>query len=210
MEKDYESSEFYACRFHGFSTVIIIPATVLVLAILIASIFIKHENTVSSVGAIEPQAIVRIENMNYHEGQVIRKGKKVWLARRKSDKLKLDGIVHIADGQQFVEVFPVFRDNASMEVVTYVPGNKISAIKNKQKANFSFSDSQGKIVSLKGKVKQIGVYPKLVHGQSMYQVLADVKVRSADNLRYGMQGNVMIRTGEMTYFEYLKNLILNQ
>ena len=56
-------------------------------------------------------------NKNYYEGQVIRRNKKKWL-------------VHI-DGKQknIVHLFPMIKARGAVNVVTYFPGNKISAIK---------------------------------------------------------------------------------
>ena len=60
-------------------------------------------------------------NKNYYEGQVIRRNKKKWL-------------VHI-DGKQknIVHLFPMIKARGAVNVVTYFPGNKISAIKKELK-----------------------------------------------------------------------------
>lgn len=109
-----------------------------------------------------------------------------------------------------VNLFPKIKKNKSIELMTYLPGNEISAVKDRQKLNFAIAGSEGKNINLTGQVKKVNVYPTTIRGQNMYQVLANVKVKAPSNIRYGMQGNTTIITGEMTYFEYFKDKILNQ
>lgn len=83
MDKKYlESSEFYSKRFNNFSTLIIIPMALIVLAFFIFSFFGKREITIEGMGTIEPKQAVpviqsssaNIIKQNYlHEGQLVKK-----------------------------------------------------------------------------------------------------------------------------------------
>ena len=129
-------------------------------------------------------------NKNYYEGQVIRRNKKKWL-------------VHI-DGKQknIVHLFPMIKARGAVNVVTYFPGNKISAIKKGQPLYFQVANASGTMDRLIGKVKEIGVYPVNLHGNNVYEVVC--QATSKENLKYGMEGNATIITGKSTYFEYFK------
>lgn len=56
--KDYESTEFYSYKFKNFSTMIIVPAALLVFLMFIGSFAIR-QSTVSSVGVIEPVTVIK-------------------------------------------------------------------------------------------------------------------------------------------------------
>ena len=67
--KNYESTEFYSYKYRNFSTMIIIPAAIFVLLLFVGSFFAVRQNTVSSVGVVEPTVVIKRKNVNYDEGQ---------------------------------------------------------------------------------------------------------------------------------------------
>lgn len=82
-DKFLESSEFYSARFRNFSTMIIIPFTILLLAVVIFSFFGKKEITIQGAGTLEAlgnnpviQATVNspIEKNYLKEGKYVKKG----------------------------------------------------------------------------------------------------------------------------------------
>ncbi|MYY45185.1 HlyD family efflux transporter periplasmic adaptor subunit [Lactobacillus salivarius] len=82
-DKFLESSEFYSARFRNFSTMIIIPFTILLLAIVIFSFFGKKEITIQGAGTLEAlgnnpviQSTVNspIEKNYLKEGKYVKKG----------------------------------------------------------------------------------------------------------------------------------------
>ena len=82
-DKFLESSEFYSARFRNFSTMIIIPFTILLLVVVIFSFFGKKEITIQGVGTLEAlgnnpviQSTVNspIEKNYLKEGKYVKKG----------------------------------------------------------------------------------------------------------------------------------------
>lgn len=82
-DKFLESSEFYSARFRNFSTMIIIPFTILLLAVVIFSFFRKKEITIQGAGTLEAlgnnpviQSTVNspIEKNYLKEGKYVKKG----------------------------------------------------------------------------------------------------------------------------------------
>lgn len=82
-DKFLESSEFYSARFRNFSTMIIIPFTILLLTVVIFSFFGKKEITIQGAGTLEAlgnnpviQSTVNspIEKNYLKEGKYVKKG----------------------------------------------------------------------------------------------------------------------------------------
>ncbi|MDO5004034.1 MAG: HlyD family efflux transporter periplasmic adaptor subunit [Ligilactobacillus salivarius] len=82
-DKFLESNEFYSARFRNFSTMIIIPFTILLLAVVIFSFFGKKEITIQGAGTLETlgnnpviQSTVNspIEKNYLKEGKYVKKG----------------------------------------------------------------------------------------------------------------------------------------
>lgn len=82
-DKFLESSKFYSARFRNFSTMIIIPFTILLLAVVIFSFFGKKEITIQGAGTLEAlgnnpviQSTVNspIEKNYLKEGKYVKKG----------------------------------------------------------------------------------------------------------------------------------------
>ena len=100
MDKKYlESSEFYSKRFNNFSTLIIIPMALIVLAFFIFSFFGKREITIEGMGTIEPKQAVpviqsssaNIIKQNYlHEGRLVEKHDVLLTYNSSTNKHKLD------------------------------------------------------------------------------------------------------------------------
>lgn len=193
--KEYESTEFYSYKFKNFSTMIIIPAAILVFLLFIGSFFAVRQSTVSSIGIVEPTVVIKQKNANYDEGQIITKHGQKWIA-------------HVNQNSG-VSLMPMMKAKGKVRIVTYVPTNKISSIKKGQKLNFSVPTGEGLTSRLTGKVEGIGVYPINVNKQSMYEVISIAKV-SDINVKYGMQGNATIVTGHSTYFKYFLDKVLNK
>lgn len=61
MDKKFlESGEFYSARFQNFSTLIIMPITFLLIAVILFSLIGKREITINGTGDIEPQETVPV------------------------------------------------------------------------------------------------------------------------------------------------------
>lgn len=193
--KDYESTEFYSYKFKNFSTMIIVPAALLVFLMFIGSFFAIRQSTVPSVGVIEPVTVIKQKTANYDEGQIVTKHGQKWVA-------------HI-DQDDAVNLMPMIAAKKKVKIITYVPSNKVSTIKKGQKINFSVSTGDGLTNRLTGRVKEIGVYPVNVNKQSGYEIISTAKIND-ENVKYGMQGNATIVTGSSTYFEYFLDKILNK
>jgi len=100
MDKKFlESGEFYSARFQNFSTLIIIPITCLLVAVVLFSLIGKREITINGTGGIEPQETAPIIQATVNssikhnylvEGKSVRKGQKLLVYTNVFNKNKLD------------------------------------------------------------------------------------------------------------------------
>lgn len=84
-DQDLESSKFYSYNFRNFSTMIILPAFILVILLFLGSFFAVHENVVNSMGVITPDHVLSLQNRAYREGQKLSKGINLTLANGKKE-----------------------------------------------------------------------------------------------------------------------------
>lgn len=98
-KKLFESSEFYNRRYNNFSTMIIIPVFLLVLALLVFSVFGKKELTIRTTGEVAPAKVIAsiqstssnaiIEN-HLKENDVVKKNDTLLVYNSDQDKTQLN------------------------------------------------------------------------------------------------------------------------
>lgn len=207
---ELESSKFYSYKFKNFSTMIILPAFLLVVILFIGSFFATKENVIQTVGVIEPQNSIKIKDTTYNEGDIVPKGKQV-ISSGKKITLGRQSIVHVSNKDETI-LFPDINDEKSLEVISYVSGQDIASLKKNQKIRFELNDRDNGTTIIIGKIQSISVYPETNKGQAEYEVISTIKPTKKEktSLRYGMQGNISVITGKETYFNYLKTLFLDE
>lgn len=208
-DQDLESSKFYSYKFRNFSTMIILPAFILVILLFLGSFFAVHENVVNSMGVITPDHVLSLQNRAYREGQKLSKGINLTLANGKKRVLKDNAIVHL-DNKDSVAM-PDIKNRRKLRVVTYVPSSEVAVLNKGQQVRFQIENKQGMSEILNGKIISIGTYPVQQKGMSMFEVETMLKTTKSERkfLRYGMQGKVSIITGKASYFNYIKYKLLN-
>lgn len=208
---DLESSKFYSYKFKNFSTMIILPAFLLVVILFISSFFATKENVIQTVGVIEPKSSIKIKDTTYDEGDVVPKGKQVSISSGQKIALSEQNVVHISKKDETI-LFPDINDEKSLEVIFYVSGQDIASLSKGQKIRFELNDQDSRTTIITGKIQSISVYPETNKGQTEYEVISTIKLTKKEKkfLRYGMQGNVSVITGKETYFNYLKSLFLDE
>lgn len=209
--KDLESSKFYSYKFKNFSTMIIFPAFLLIIFILIGSVFAVREKTIKLVGIIEPTSSLNIKNnSNYYEGQILKKGSNIVLDSGKKEKLSENREVHL--DQNKVVAFPNFDNQKRLEVLSYAPDDEISLLKNNQKIKFQIRNRYGENIIIDGKVESVAIYPKEIKGREGYLVESSISPSKEEKLylRYGMESPVTIIISKQTYFDFLKEKVLDK
>lgn len=207
--QNLESSKFYSYNFHNFSTMIILPAFILVILLFIGSFFAVHENVIKSIGVITPDRIISLQNNEYKEGQKLLKGTAITLINGKKRILKNNSIVHLDDKGSVI--MSSLKDKSNLKVKTYVSSVEIATINKGQRVRFQIENNQGIPTILNGKVISIDIYPVEQKGINMFEVNTLIRTTKSERkfLRYGIQGKITIITGRTSYFNYLKSRILD-
>ena len=208
-DQDLESSKFYSYNFRNFSTMIILPAFILVILLFWGSFFAVHENVVNGMGIVMPSHVLPLQNRAYKEGQKLSKRANVTLSNDRKKVLRDSAIVHL-DNKNSVAM-PDIKNKRELRVVTYVPSSEVAVLNKGQQVRFQIENKQGMSEILNGKVTNIGAYPVQQKGISMFEVETMIKTTKSERkfLRYGMQGKVSIITGRASYFNYIKSKLLN-
>ena len=209
--KDLESSKFYSYKFKNFSTIIILPAFLLVVFVLIGSVFAVREKTVKLVGVIEPTSSLNIKDTaNYYEGQSLNKGRSIILSSGQKKKLTEKSVVHLS--QNKAVIFPSLANQKKLEIISYVPDNEISYLKNNQKIKFQIKNKYGENIIINGKVESVAIYPKELKGKEGYLVVSSISPNKKEKsyLRYGMERQVSVIISRQTYFDFLKEEIFDK
>ncbi|TSO26889.1 HlyD family efflux transporter periplasmic adaptor subunit [Lactobacillus sp. LL6] len=204
--QEYESNKFYSTKFKSLSTIIILPAAILVFILFIGSFFAIKQNTVTAIGSIEPRKVIKTKSQ-YSEGQIVKKNSKVKLTSGNIIKLQEDNIAHLDSNEKYL--IPKIKANKNLHVVMYFPESTIPLIKKGQDVQVNIAAQAG-TTRLSGKIETVTVYPTVVKKHNMYKVVGSVRTKNVENLRYGMQGEATIITSKVTYFEYLKDKLINK
>lgn len=78
MRKDLlESGEFYGIRFQNFSTLLIIPVTLLLMGTILFSLVAKREIVINGTGTVQPTVNSAIKKNYLVEGALVKKGQKL-------------------------------------------------------------------------------------------------------------------------------------
>ncbi|WP_304202789.1 HlyD family efflux transporter periplasmic adaptor subunit [Lactobacillus intestinalis] len=129
------------------------------------------------------------------------------------------GILHINDqyqgnkyinpGIEVAQIYPEIKKQTSVKINTYIPATDISSVKKGQKLRFRITKNLSKPIILIGKINNISVSSINSNKGDFYRVsaLAKINSREKDELKYGMDGNISIITGKITFFDYYKNKI---
>lgn len=211
MESDkLESSKFYSYKYKNFSTIIILPAFLLIVILFISSFFATKENVIRTMGVVAPQSSIKIKNATYNEGDVVPKGKQILSSSDQKIILDKQSIVHISDKGETI-LFPDINDEESLEVVSYVSGQDIASLKKSQKVRFELDDQNKGTTIINGRVKSVSIYPESVKEKAKYEIVSLIKPTKKDksSLRYGMRGQLSVIIGKQTYFNYLKSVFLD-
>jgi competence factor transport accessory protein ComB len=122
------------------------------------------------------------------------------------------GLKTIGAGTQIAEIYPALTKDTKVTLVTYVSSSEISGVKLGQTLRLSVRQNVPRPLMLSGKIVHIDSAPTTVNQVNVFAVKAEVSLSKADlpKIRYGLQGNIVIVTGEKTYFEYYKDKMMGE
>ncbi|TYC50563.1 bacteriocin secretion accessory protein [Weissella muntiaci] len=189
---------------------------------------ISPDQTLLQIQELKSKTLADIKNQeettqNSINTIIEKKSETADVAKTLTVKAQQAGIIHlntnltktnyIPGGSNVASIYPMLTKETKLTVVFYITSSEISNIKNGQKIRYSIVQDVPRPMVINGIVTQIDNATTQVGKGSYYKVVAEIpKIKSQDieHIRYGTQGKVAIITGEKTWFNYIKDKVLDK
>lgn len=124
----------------------------------------------------------------------------------------LEGKNYLPSGTDLAEIYPVLQHQKKVALTLMVLPNDITSVKKGQNVRLKIARHVPVPLVLNGKITQIDSGPTVTKDTNVFKVTAQVNITSkqARILRYGLAGEVSIITGKKTYWNFLKDQLLNK
>lgn len=124
----------------------------------------------------------------------------------------LEGKKYLPSGTDLAEVYPVLQHQKKVALTLTVLPNDIISVKKGQNVRLKIARHVPVPLVLNGNITQIDSGPTVTKDTNVFKVTAEVNVtpKQARTLRYGLSGEVSIITGKKTYWNFLKDQLLNK
>lgn len=126
-----------------------------------------------------------------------------------SDKSR---VAYLPKGTTVAQIYPLLNGKTKLNIQYYVPAKNIIGLKRGQKIKFVANQNVTKGLNLKGTVKTISAVPIDIKEGSFYKCVANVRADGAERkqIKYGINGEVIIIKGTKTWFNYYKDIFLGR
>ncbi|MDR3241546.1 MAG: bacteriocin secretion accessory protein [Lactobacillaceae bacterium] len=124
----------------------------------------------------------------------------------------LNKIKYLPKGSAVAEIYPKLVQRTKLVAKFYIPVTQLHGVRTGEKIRFEIARNISKPLVLNGKIIKIPNAPIETKKGNVYELLADVKIpkqRLAD-MHYGLEGKVSVIKGKKTWFNYLKDELLNE
>lgn len=123
-----------------------------------------------------------------------------------------DGMRKVNVGTPLAEIYPDLQKEKKVKLVAYISERDITSIRKGQFLKLKFSTSNVTPLKLKGKITSISMTSTKINNRVFYIVSATAKVPSnmLSKVKYDMEGNTTVSIGNMSFFDYYKNKLLNK
>jgi competence factor transport accessory protein ComB len=114
-------------------------------------------------------------------------------------------VKYLAKGTAIAQISPELTNQTLLSVQFELPATKISGVKVGQRVRYRISQNISKPVVLTGVIKQIDVTPTSTKNGNFFEITANLRATSKQyqQLRYGLEGQVIVITGEKTWVKYI-------
>lgn len=133
-----------------------------------------------------------------------------------------DGILHIvqpakqstvvATGTELAQLYPNILDTREVLISYYVSSEYVSNLKKGQVVRLFLDKVGNHGVTIKGSIESIDGFATETEKGNVFRITAKAKLttKEAQNIKYGLQGHVTSVIAKKTYFDYVKDKVLNQ
>lgn len=118
----------------------------------------------------------------------------------------------IPEGSLIAQLYPVLTKTRQIKLTSYLSSRDIARIKKGDSLRFVTQNDQEKSITLTSKITSIATTATKTEQGNFFKVEGETKLtaQQAEELRYGLEGKVILITGKKSYFDYYKDQFLNQ
>lgn len=132
-----------------------------------------------------------------------------------------DGIVHlnkevtdaqlIPSGTLIASLYPLLETEKKVKIEAYIPSKAISSLAVGDEVKFKIQDSSNQEISLRSTISRIDTKATKTELGNFFKITAEVEISEQQTqvLKYGMEGSLVVVTGEKTYLNYYLDKFLN-
>ncbi len=159
------------------------------------------------------QKIIEAETGKNMQTNIVQKGKIV---------APEDGIVHlnpetsnsviIPEGNLIAQLYPLLTTEKKVKITAYIPSKDITQIKVGDRIRFTTIDNISKQQNLTSTISSIDTSATKTEKGSFFKVEAETKLtnQEAKEIRYGLEGRIVMITGKKSYFQYYLDQFLKR
>lgn len=118
----------------------------------------------------------------------------------------------IPEGTLIAEIYPNIEDENKIHASTYLSSRDISSIQIDDEVRFRIL-VDGKIYGqeLHGEIIEIDSAPTRTEQGNVYQIITEytIEEEKKNKIRYGLEGEILIKTGESTFLKYYISKLFN-
>lgn len=124
-----------------------------------------------------------------------------------TDKIKTR---YLAKGSSVAEIYPDMSSKPAMNVEFMVSNDEVSGIKKGEKIRFRVNKKISKPFLINGIISNVDTSATSTKQGTGFKVMAEIQPTNENytQLKYGMLGQVVVITGEKTWFDYIKSHVL--
>ncbi|KAA8434511.1 bacteriocin secretion accessory protein [Weissella paramesenteroides] len=146
---------------------------------------------------------------NQHYQDTVLKSPKKGILHLINNKSRM---TYLPKGTTIAQIYPLLTRKTKLNIESYIAEKDITGLKKGQKIKFIVKQNGSKILKLKGTVKTISDVPTDVKEGSFYKCVANIFVDGNERkqIKYGLNGEVIIIKGTKTWFNYYKDILLGR
>lgn len=133
-----------------------------------------------------------------------------------------DGVLHlnpettkstlVPEGTLLAQLYPLLATEKKVKITAYIPSKDIANLKVGSQLRFTTVDDLNKQQNLNSTITMIDTTATKTEQGNFFKLEAETQLtdKQAQNLRYGLEGRVVMITGKKTYFQYYLDQFLKR
>ena len=124
---------------------------------------------------------------------------------------EFDGKTLIPNGSEIAQIYPIIQETKEVLITYYITSEYVPLLKEDQVARLKLEKIGNQSITIIGKIHSIDRTATKTEQGNLFKVTALAQLTDKDSniIQYGLQGQVTSIIAKKTYFDYYKDIILN-